>query len=556
MLSISQMRRKMQYVLPFFVIGFAAIFIIGAFTMYGSGAGMSSMQPAGGVFAKLGREEISNDAFAGALRQQQQQMEQFGQFTNQRPSLDQLAQAPGYAYQQLLNEFAGAAAARQAGIDVSESEAGETARKLVDERLKQLAEGATTREELAGYRRNLMSQIDLGSLRRQLAVQRLREKLQAEAHTNEVRVAHVLIKPAGGKDWSAALKTAQDVARQARAGAKFEELVKKYSEDEGSKVGGGLVGWASAMPAASAPDPKKKPAREPAGSFVEEFTAASLGLKPGQVSDPVRTTFGYHVIKALELREYQPDADAAKDTEKRNEAMTSYRQQVADRQAQAMINREKQRIEVELEARSPWLRGYLAEQASLSAAAADPKKPAQNPARTTAIAAYQEALEKNDPAAGAALAYRLAKLLQETGQHAEALKVLDLWAERSGDANLYYLRGVSQKETKQKTEAVASLNEAIKRSYDNPLLLEDISNRLAELGRRDLAAAATKQAAKQRKRQEELLQKRQAEMLQRQAEQTAAAEKAAAEAKAKTGSAAPAKPAPPAPPAAQTPASR
>lgn len=85
----------------------------------------------------------------------------------------------------------------------------------------------------------------------------------------QVKASHILVKTE---------KEAKDILAQIKAGAKFEELAKKHSVDTSAAQGGDL-GWFSK------------------GSMVPAFENAALALKEGQVSDVVKTDFGYHIIK-------------------------------------------------------------------------------------------------------------------------------------------------------------------------------------------------------------------------------------------------------------------
>jgi len=82
-------------------------------------------------------------------------------------------------------------------------------------------------------------------------------------------------------------KRAEDLAKRARSGEDFAELAKKYSEGP-SRADGGDVGFFKR------------------GEMVAAFDRAVFALKDGEVSDPVRTPFGWHVIKALERRTAKP----------------------------------------------------------------------------------------------------------------------------------------------------------------------------------------------------------------------------------------------------------
>ena len=96
----------------------------------------------------------------------------------------------------------------------------------------------------------------------------------------------------GGKEYKARhiLVEKEDEAKAVIAslkkGGKFDEIAKKQSKDPGSGANGGDLDWANA------------------GSYVPEFSAALAKLKKGQTTDaPVKTQFGYHVIRLDDVRE-------------------------------------------------------------------------------------------------------------------------------------------------------------------------------------------------------------------------------------------------------------
>lgn len=96
-----------------------------------------------------------------------------------------------------------------------------------------------------------------------------------------VDVRHILISaPAGDEKADATARAkAQDLAKQAKSGADFAQLARTHSEDPGSKESGGLYEGVTR------------------GKMVKEFEQAAFSLKPGEVSDPVKTSYGYHVLK-------------------------------------------------------------------------------------------------------------------------------------------------------------------------------------------------------------------------------------------------------------------
>src|SRR5260370_31420950 len=115
-------------------------------------------------------------------------------------------------------------------------------------------------------------------------------KLQYQANIqqyqvpNRVHVEDILFMTVGKTDAEVeeVKKKAEDVLKQVKKGGKFEDLAKKYSEDPGSKDKGGDLSWITQ------------------GRAVPEFERTAFSLSPGQVSDLVKTQYGFHIIKVLE----------------------------------------------------------------------------------------------------------------------------------------------------------------------------------------------------------------------------------------------------------------
>jgi len=114
------------------------------------------------------------------------------------------------------------------------------------------------------------------------------EKEKARFVTNEQRLAsHILIK-VGGKggpdDQKQALAKAEDIEKQLKDGKKFDELAKQNSDDLGSKNQGGDLGWLDK------------------GTTDEAFETALFALQKGEISAPILTSEGYHVIDLRDIR--------------------------------------------------------------------------------------------------------------------------------------------------------------------------------------------------------------------------------------------------------------
>ena len=98
------------------------------------------------------------------------------------------------------------------------------------------------------------------------------------------RASHILIKVADAAHEAEARKKAEDLLAQLKAGKDFATLARQYSEDPGSKAAGGDLGWADRS------------------SYVKPFADALYALKVGELSPPVRTQFGYHIIRLDDVR--------------------------------------------------------------------------------------------------------------------------------------------------------------------------------------------------------------------------------------------------------------
>lgn len=101
---------------------------------------------------------------------------------------------------------------------------------------------------------------------------------------DRAHVEHILLMTVGKTDAEIEeiQKKAQDILNQARKGANFEDLAKKYSEDPGTKDKGGDLGWIVK------------------GQTVAEFEKVAFSLPKGSISDLVKTQYGFHIIKIID----------------------------------------------------------------------------------------------------------------------------------------------------------------------------------------------------------------------------------------------------------------
>ena len=109
----------------------------------------------------------------------------------------------------------------------------------------------------------------------------------AQATYTQQRARHILLRTTPQTDTRELIARLKDIRKQITGGqASFAQMARQHSED-GSGAKGGELGWTSP------------------GQFVPEFEKALLAMQPGQISDPVVSRYGVHLIQLLERREVQ-----------------------------------------------------------------------------------------------------------------------------------------------------------------------------------------------------------------------------------------------------------
>ncbi|GAB3489475.1 peptidylprolyl isomerase [Curvibacter fontanus] len=113
------------------------------------------------------------------------------------------------------------------------------------------------------------------------------DKFTAANSGKEYRARHILVEKES---------EAKAIIAQLKKGAKFEAIAKKQSKDPGSGANGGDLDWAASS------------------NYVKEFSDAMVALAKGKITEtPVKTQFGYHVIRLDDVREAQlPKIDEIK----------------------------------------------------------------------------------------------------------------------------------------------------------------------------------------------------------------------------------------------------
>lgn len=111
------------------------------------------------------------------------------------------------------------------------------------------------------------------------------------SEVDQVSVRHILITPDEIIDDETAKQRLDDAYERIKSGEDFAELAKLLSDDPGSANAGGELGWAGP------------------GSFVPEFEQVVAGLDIGEMSEPFRSPFGWHIVEVLDRRVYDNTED-------------------------------------------------------------------------------------------------------------------------------------------------------------------------------------------------------------------------------------------------------
>jgi len=150
------------------------------------------------------------------------------------------------------------------------------------------------------------------------------EKQNSKVVIEQTHARHILLRSDMVTDDEQILKTLQSLKQRIDNGEDFAVLAKEYSQDPGSKNNGGDLGWAST------------------GQFVPQFEKVMNSLKPGQISEPFRSPFGWHILQVLERRQQDNT-----EQQQRESAEQALRERKADEELQLWLRRIRDEAYVE-----------------------------------------------------------------------------------------------------------------------------------------------------------------------------------------------------------------
>ncbi|QPA31564.1 peptidylprolyl isomerase [Thermaerobacillus caldiproteolyticus] len=153
--------------------------------------------------------------------------------------------------------------------------------KEIDKEIENLKETYGTQYDLAVQQNGekaIRDMVKLDLLRQKAAMEDIKVtekelKKYYDEYKPKIRASHILVKDE---------KTAKEIKEKLDKGEDFAKLAKEYSQDPGSAQKGGDLGWFGP------------------GKMVKEFEDAAYSLKVGEISQPVKTEFGYHIIKVTD----------------------------------------------------------------------------------------------------------------------------------------------------------------------------------------------------------------------------------------------------------------
>ncbi len=146
------------------------------------------------------------------------------------------------------------------------------------------------------------------------------------APITQTRARHILVRTSEAVSESEARRRLQDLRERIVNGkADFAELARVHSDDTGSAVRGGVLDWIYP------------------GDTVPDFERALQELKPGELSEPVKTPFGYHLIEVLERRSTDVSPER-----RRLQARQALRERKADEAYQEWLRQLRDQAYVEL----------------------------------------------------------------------------------------------------------------------------------------------------------------------------------------------------------------
>lgn len=366
------------------------------------------------------------------------------------------------AFQDIVNYRLVVDAARAEGFEVSKAE--------VDEWIEAaLPEGVTLRQFLNAYgltesdfRQQVEEYLLVIKIENAKREEVMVEEAEVEARFNEmladesgqydqVRARHILISPADPSDeasWEAALEEIEALRAQILDGTPFEKIAAEQSHDTASAILGGDLGFFGR------------------GRMVREFEEAAFSLEIGELSEPIRTQYGYHLIEVTAKRDLTDPTYAESEKNRIRESLRSQAVQrhLIDWMDALWANADIEILDIRLRAQQAHRDGDL----------------------ETAVSLFQAAIEQYRTPS---LHMLLAQVYEELGRLDLALEQYQAAAERApNDANIQLALGLALIQVGEYEEAenvlirASELAASMFDPYQSFLIQLQVQQALADLG--------------------------------------------------------------------------
>ncbi len=466
-MSIIKIRESVVQKVMVPVVGLLVLtLLVAVFVGFGSGSFRGDGRDADGrltnVAFVLDGREVTNGFFLSQIAEMKARMRE----ARQPASAMQMVQMKAMLVDSIVTQELMASAAKQAGIKVSKREIRAELDKRVDDQIQQykLAVFGQKGDKKSDAELDKQMQKNIGrgtaSIRAEVEQRTDRDTIRAELMTRKyeasvcgrvqisdadlkdsyrtVTVRHILVDSTKRPD-AAAKKRADDLLAKARSGADFAQLAKQASDDQGTAKDGGLL-----------------PPTTRSGPYVKEFLDGAMRLKnPGDISAPVKSPFGYHIIKLDKSEVKLP-----KDFEKNKEKLRKEQQEMRSGQIWAETM-EKIRKDAKITFKDPEFEAYWT--LSQMRYSMEP-----NPAvLEKAAKAFQEHIRKN-PGSDADTSYiQLAQIQKEQGKTKDAIETLTKGLNTAfEDGGARVMLGQMLLQANQKDKALVQFKEAAETSWD------------------------------------------------------------------------------------------
>ncbi len=439
---MTKMRKSMKPIAIVVVIAFAAgLLYLGLPGGFAGGSAQAS------VLATVNGEVIDQLTFRNTLIQYVTQLEA----QNGSLPLGQIELVGAQLLRQMIDEKLILAAAKKSKVTVEQEQ--------IDEVIADFTEQVGGKESFDNLLKsqNVSLREFTERIREQLQIQNFLLQVAGDGEVSDeeiakafeqVRALHILIATTGDSEADAAAEAKiKDLKAQLDQGADFATLAKQHSEDPGSKDAGGNLDFISR------------------GQTVPEFEEAAFALKVGEVSEPVKTQFGYHLIKVVERKE----ASGEEFEEAKADIAAQLRQSKQNANLMAWYTEAKNNAKIVIN--------------DIKLSAYNAKLDGQ---ADKAIDLFTQAVAQ-EPDNGYLYA-NLGELYEGTGNTDKALENYEKAAELvKTDASLYFVVGTLYQE-KEKTEAaVAAFQKSSELDPDNFYLHYSLYTIFTQMGEEDLA---------------------------------------------------------------------